>query len=378
MPEWTLYLRAPDLTRVAVIEDYQQCDVVPRWNEIGTWALDLDARAPHALQLTQPGYGIELVRDGVPDPVLSGDMTYRKRTRNGSRSRVMVSGYDDNAWLARRWAHPEPTTAAPPYSSQAYDVRTGQASTILREYVDVNGGPSALAVRRVVGLALAADPAIGTTVTGRARWQPLLQLLQELAVAGGGLGFNLRRSGVTRLFTVYQPVDRTAEVKFSTELGNLAAYEYEAEAPRTNYLAVGGGGEGTARTIREGQDPQSVVDWGRIEGFRDRRDTTDAGELDQEITKSLGEDAGNYGLTITPIETDRLRYLVDYDLGDQVTAVLDGESIRDVIREVRIKLTPDGPQQYRPAIGSPGRSEVLRIFRRLRANDTRLTNLERR
>lgn len=376
MPDWTIYLRAPDLSRVGVIEDFQGCDVVARFADVGTWALDLDARAPLAQQLTQPGYGVELVRDGTV--VLSGDMRYRKRSRDGAKSRIMVSGYDDNVWLARRWAHPQPATTAPPYNAQAYDVRTGQASTIMGEYVDVNAGPGAIVVRRVVGLALAADPTIGTTVTGRARWQPLLQLLQELAVAGGGLGFHLRRSGATREFSVYQPADLTGSVRFSTELGNLASYEYESEAPTANYVAVGGGGEGTARTIREGQDPQSVVDWGRIEDFKDRRDTTVDAELDQEITKSLGETAGTYGLTITPIETDHLRYLVDYDLGDQVTAVLDGEPIRDVIREVRIKLSPDGPQQYRPAIGTPGRAEVLRIFRRLRATDTRLTNLERR
>lgn len=379
MGEWTLYLRAPDLTRVGIIDDFQQVDAVPRFNDIGTWAVDLDSRVRHALTLTRPGYGIELVRDGVS--VMSGDMRFRQRIRDGRRSRILVSGYDDNVWLSRRLAHPEPSTAAPPYSAQDYDVRTGQASTILRQYVDVNAGPSALAVRRVTGLTLAADPLIGTTVTGRARWQRLVLLLQELALKGGGLGFHLRRSGTTRVFTVYQPVDRTTTVRFSTGLGNLAGYEYQAEAPTANYLFCGGGGEGTARTVREGQVPESVVDWGRIEEFRDRRDTTDAGELDQEIAKTLDESAGRTGISITPIETARLRYLTDYTLGDKVTALLDDEPIKELIREVRIKLTPAGPQQTLPEIsspGSPGIAEVMRIFRRLRAMDSRLTNLERR
>lgn len=376
MAEWTLYLRAPDLSRVGIIEDYQQCDAVPRLNDVGTWALDMDSRAPLAQDLTTAGYGIELVRDGTV--VLSGDMKFRKRTRDGGKSRILVSGYDDNVWLARRWAHPQPTTSAPPYSVQDYDVRTGQASTVLLDYVDVNAGLGALVVRRVAGLDVGSDPLVGSTVTGRARWQPLLTLLQELAIAGGGLGFAVRSAGGARSFQVYQPVDLSSTVRFSVDLGNLAAYEYESEAPTANYIAVGGGGEGTARTIREGQDSASVVDWGRIEAFRDRRDTTDLGELDQEIAKVLGESAGAFGISITPVETDHLRYLDDYDLGDRVKAVLDGVPVTDLIREVRIKLSPEGPQQFRPAIGTPGRAEVLRIFRLLRVNDTRLSNLERR
>lgn len=379
MGEWTLYLRAPDLTRVGIIDDFQQVDAVPRHNDVGTWAVDIDSRVRHATALARPGYGIDLVRGGVS--VMSGDMRFRQRIRDGHRSRLLVSGYDDNGWLNRRVAHPQPSAAAPPYSVDAYDVRTGLASTVLRQYVDVNGGPSALAVRRITGLTLAADPLIGSTVTGRARWQSLLVLLQELALAGGGLGFHLRRSATSRVFTVYQPVDRTATVRFSTGLGNLAGYEYQAEAPSANYLFVGGGGEGTARTVREGQDPESIVDFGRIEIFRDRRDTTDSGELDQEITKTLDESAGRTGISITPIETTRLRYLTDYTLGDKVTALLDDEPIKEVIREVRIKLTPAGPQQMLPEIsspGSPGIAEVMRIFRRLRAFDSRLTNLERR
>jgi hypothetical protein len=374
--EWTVYLRAPDRTRAGQIEDFQQCDAVPRFNDVGTWALDLDSRAPLAVTLTEPGYGIEIVREGTV--VMSGDMRFRKRTRDGSRSRILVSGYDDTVWLHRRLAHPQPATVAPPYSVNEHDVRTGTCSTVLRAYVDVNAGPSALAVRRVAGLTLAADPLVGASVTGRGRWQHLLTLLQELALAGGGLGFRITRSGTDRVFTVYQPADLTSTVKFSIELGNLAGYEYESEAPSANYIVVGGGGEGTARTIREGQDPSSVVDWGRIEAFRDRRDTTATAELDQEITKQLEESAGRTGISITPVETEALRYLTDYTLGDKVTAVLDGEPVREVIREVRIKLTPDGPQQTLPDISSAGRPEVLRIFRLLRATDRRLTNLERR
>lgn len=378
MAEWRVYLRKPNLRRGALIEDFQQLDLVPRWNDVGTWAIDLDARLPYARQLATPGYGIEVVNSaGV---VLSGDMRHVKRTRTEDRSRLVVSGYDDNVWLYRRVAHPQPGTATPPYSSSGYDMSNDVASTVLGYYVDRNAGPAALAVRRVPGLTIGSYPAAGTTVFGRARWQRLLVLLQELALTGGGLGFRITKTGTSaREFTVWEPEDLTSRVRFSTGLGNLAGYEYEDQAPTFNYVYMGGSGEGVTRTIREGLYVDSVVDWGRIEEFRDRRDTDDLSELDQHISQALAEGVGQVGLRLTPAETNNLRYLVHYNLGDRVTAVLDGVVVRDQVTEVRIKLTPEGPSTL-PAITSPGGNvpEVLRLVRALRATERRLENLERR
>ncbi len=60
---WTLYLRAPDLSRVAAIEDYQTLECVSRYRDVGTWQLTLPAGTAHAAALMQPRYGIVLVRD---------------------------------------------------------------------------------------------------------------------------------------------------------------------------------------------------------------------------------------------------------------------------------------------------------------------------
>lgn len=383
MAKYALYARDASLARVAQIGDYQRAELVLRFNAPGTWLLDMDARASGASELLQDGAGLVVVRDDA-SVVLSGPVTRRERNQENEQNRLLVAGADDNAWLERRLASPQPSTSAPPYNSQAYDVRTGQASTILRQYVDVNIGPSALSVRRITGLTLAADPALGSTVTGQGRWQPLLELLQELALAGGGLGFRLRQSGSDLEFSVYQPADRTASVKFSFELGNLAALKWSEEAAETNYVFCGGGGEGTSRTIREGQDSTSIVEWGRVESFRDRRDTTDSGQLDQAITEELERGAGPTGLSIVPIDLPQMAYGTHYDLGDRVTAVVDGEPIQEVIRELKILLTPAEGVQVIPTIASPARGPSLSLFDRLRRNDRlhqaerRLTNLERR
>lgn len=301
----------------------------------------------------------------------------RHSVKRVGENTVEVHGVDDNIWLAKSLAHPEPASSVPPYSVSEYDVRTGQCSTILRQYVNVNRGPSAIVPRRVPGLALASDPLLGTTVTGRARWQILLDLLKELAVSGGDIGFKVEQSGTALNFTVYQGVDRTATVKFSEDNGTLSAFDYTAEAPDATYIYCGGGGEGTARTIKEGQDADLVAAWGRFEKFRDRRDTTDSTELGQTITEELAESGEKASLSITPIDIPGQTYGVHYGLGDRVTVVIDGTPVQEAIREVTLAYTPDGPQTIKPTIGTVSKPTIVGLFSSVRDALLRTRNLER-
>ncbi len=286
-----------------------------------------------------------------------------------------MSGVDDNTVLANRVVHPQPTKAAPPYDSVEYDVRSGIASSVLMQYVNVNAGPGALAPRREPGLVLGIDPLVGAQVTGRGRWQQLLTLEQDLAVAGG-VGWRVQQTGGDRLeFQVWAPQDRSDEILLSQELGNVAELSYERAAPELTYVYVGGSGEGTARVIREGQaNPQG---WDRAERFVDRRDTAAADELNQEIRATLVEGAEQTTLSVTPVDAGKHQYLRDYGLGDTVTVVPSpGERVTSVIREVRTRLGPDS-QTVIPTISATSNG-VLRIFDRLRQMSVRLRNLERR
>lgn len=377
MADFVVYLLNPNLERQGQVEDFASCELVERFNAVGAWVLTVHASSASAGLLATPQYGIEVVRKSDGATLLSGPMTKRRRERTADDNKLLVSGPDQNIWLARRKAHPQPATSAPPYNSQDYDVRTGTASTIMRQYVDVNAAGGAITARQVPQLTLAADPVVGGPVTGKARWQSLLELGQELALAGGNLGFRIVKSGADIVFEVYQPQDKT-EIVFSEPLGTLAEFEYEATAPTATYLYVGGGGEGTARVIREGPEPDEYSAWGRFEEFQDRRDTTDTAVLDQERDKTLTEKASVTGLSITPIDKPDQRYRTHYDLGDRVTAVVDGVPIQELITEVKTILTPAGALYARPTIGTVNRKGVLGAFDRLRSLGSRLTNLERR
>lgn len=375
MPTYQIYVRDAGRNRIAEIDDWQRLDLVPRFNRPGSWVLDLDRSVAEDKGLDVFGRGIIVVRDGTT--LLSGPIRRLERRWDASQDRLLVSGPDDLIWLTRRLALPE--APAQTYATDAYDVRTGAAETIMKEYVNLNAGPGAAGSRQVPGLTIEADAASGTTVTGRGRFQPLLQLLQELALAGGDLGYRVVQSGTDLEFRVYTPTDKTATAIFSAGLGNLLAYTYSQEAPDANYIIAGGSGEGNARTIEERGDSSSITTYGRIESFLDRRDISSASELRQAIEAELDERADRTTLSITPIDTEALAYLDGYTLGDKVTVVVGSTTIQDVVREVHLVLTPDGGEVVTPVIGTPGaQRENLRFFDGLDRADRRIRNLERR
>ncbi len=380
---WRVYARDETLRRVAEINDYQNLECTLRFNATGSYSLTVPAwrtvpgQTAQVLSELVDAAGLEIVRDGKT--VLSGPVTDRERRWAPSENSLTVTGVDDMVWLARRLALPVPS--GPPYNAQAYDVRTGPAETLLRAYVDVNAGPGAKPGRQVPGLVLAADQGRGVTVTGRARFQPVDELLRELALSGGDLGFRIAQVGTALEFQVYQPADKTKVAVFDRRLGNLREYTYRETAPTRNYMYVGGGGEGTLRTFVQGGVSSSIVAWGRIEGLEDDQSATDETGLRQTRDRVLAEDATSTGLALSPVDTDGLRYGRDYQLGDRVTAVVDGVPVVDVLREVRLSHTPDQGERVDPVVGTPGVEDPrrrLRIFDDVRAAKRRVSGLERR
>lgn len=373
---WTLYLRDPLLQRQGQIDQFAEFEAIARFNGVGTWTLTLDATLDAAADLAQPDWGIELVdEDGAT--VFSGPYYDYGRQKDANKDQVTLIGYDDMICLKDRLAHPQPASSVPPYSSQEQDVRTATTgSTVLRDYVFVNAADAAIPARQTYGLTVGGDPLVGTEITGRARWQVLLDFLTGLALEAGGLGFRVVKIGTALEFQVYQPTDKSGTVKFSVDLGSLGSYSFGKSRPDTNYVFVGGAGEGTARTIVESQDPVDMVLWGRrIESFADRRDTAVADELSSAGAKALAEGQGKTRLEFTPVDIDGAMYRIDYNLGDMVTAVLD-EQIVEVIRQVTISLKP-GQVRVLPAIGTPSVDNSLRTFSQIAALRRRIIQLER-
>lgn len=325
--DWKIEVRNKDRQRVGELDDYQQLDMSLKFNDVSTWQLKISRRSRLAADLLADGAGILVYRNDIVQ--LSGFWTDQDHERSLQSNTVTVSGVDDTAWLNRRLAYPDPNDITPPYSV-AQDARTGQASEVIRQFVDENGGLATAVARRIPGLFAGTDQTggAGPTITGTGKWQKLLPLCQDLATrseaAGTPLGFRIVQSGTDLLFELYEPEDKTGTVVFSIERGNLGGFKYTRTAPTMTYAIVGGDGEGTARTFSEKSNGALAATWGRIEDdLADSRNGNTASELAQAADQALAEGSGTTSLSVTPIDLPSQRYGFEYVLGDKVTVLLD-------------------------------------------------------
>lgn len=373
MATWTLYARSPQFERVGEIDTAAKLEATLRFNDVGTWVLTLATNSPSISLLPLDGSGIVLRRDGVT--IMSGPITTIER----GPFVTTISGVTDEIMLADRLALP--VAGGVSYTDAEYDVRSSVASTMMRQYVNQNTstGGGAQPDRQIIAISYPADPVIGNTITARARFVPLLELLQELALAGGGLRFRLAQSDETAdvvYFYVEEPVAAEAAT-FSAELGNLDSWTDLHEGPSVNAVYAGGRGLNENRPIVESRDQASVLAYGRrVEKFVDVRETDDDAEMRQAIDSELAEGAAARVVTLTPIDTPGTTAFEDYNLGDLARAVIEGNVLYGVIRQLDLTFDKDGAL-VRPTIASPGASADPKAYQQTRQLTRRVARLER-
>jgi hypothetical protein len=354
-------------TALAQIDTFASATIIPRHNAVSTYQLSMPADTDAARVLVAALRPRVLVLDPAGAVYRSGPVVRFERTSSRDDGETLtVYGVDDLVWLRRRLVHPQPGSAAPPYSTTAYDSRTGSASQVLAGYVDRNAGAAATPLRQVPGLTAPVPAAFGPTITLSGRWQNLLDFLAQAADAAG-LGIRVRDLA----FEVYQPAGSAV---FSVDLGTLAGWESVEDAPDTNYVYVGGSGEGTARVIRE-YAGASVQAWGRLESFSDRRDTAAAADMDQTGAEALADGDRPITVDFEALDTLSQSFLRDWNVGDLATVNLAGVTLRDVISAATINLEPNAPATVTPTLGAG--AVTLEQWRQLTLADRRIRQLER-
>ncbi|MBT2383868.1 hypothetical protein J7E86_09755 [Streptomyces sp. ISL-11] len=94
-------------------------------------------------------------------------------------------------------------------------------------------------------------------------------------------------------------------------------------------------------------------------------------------TLKEGEKAGNF--QIYPIDTDQVRFGVDYFVGDKITVAIDGQEYSDIVREVNITVEDGGrTQSVTPKIGQQGMGDPLNLYKTVFEMRERLRKLESR
>lgn len=374
VPEYEIWIRDRLYDRVTRLTDFASFSCIMRFNGVGSWELEVARNNDGSALMTTNGGIVVKLND---ETIFSGMVT----SREIGATTIQYSGVDDMA-LLNTPTRPTPALASGPYPDDYY-VITDVASTVMYDLVNRNIGPLAPAGWKIAVLTLGTDSGIGGEITARTRIDRLSSYLAQLAVSpqAGGLGFRLVQSDVdpdTLEFSVYEPRDRSDSAVFTVETGTAADYTDTWEAPGANFVFVlGGDGFGNERTIIEAEDAAAVLEAGRrIVGIVDARGTTDLGELYQRAAEALTGASAARRISIVPQEAPSLTYRTHYDLGDVVTAVVDGVTYQEVIREIALEFDPDAGVRVTPTLGGPGMSNDDLTARHLASVEGRLENLE--
>lgn len=319
---------------------------VLRDKAIGSWSITLPTDAPMANELVQPGAGIIVTT--AQGTLLSGPTVsvVTEQSTSDPEGTYAISGVTDLVVLDERLAYPTPATADVTAQTTPNDIRTGNAETVVKGYVNANAGPAAPLVRRVTGLTIETNANRGGTVNGTARFDNLLELITGLADVGN-ISFNVEQVGNGLQFQVSEAVDRSGYIRFDVYNHQLTRSEYAFSAPITTRAIVGGAGEGATRTFLERTSSESLAaetTWGRrIESFVDSSNTLTEAGLQAAADEVLVKD-GKTQVTasITPSDDQTMLYGVDWNLGDKVTVVIGDLELVAVVTEVGILISPDG------------------------------------
>lgn len=345
------------------------------------WSATLPVEHPMAGPLRQPGAGLIVShRDRSVPTLLSGPAVPVETTRSGEdpRGTVTVTGTDDSCLLFQRMAYPNPGNHETDQPA-GWDVRSGDAETVMRDYVAANMTPAAYPARVVPGLTV--DPENlqrGGQVDRSARFDYLGDLLAGISTQAG-LGFRLVQEGDSLVFRVVERRDRSRTVQLDLGNGTLASMVATVSPPSLTHALVAGQGDGGARTLvlRTIDTGLPWGPWGRREAFLDQRNTNVGAELAQAGDKALVEAVGEAAVRAVPGESQMMRWPQDWDRGDLVGLVINGTQATARVSEVLLVADGDGVR-VGASIGDPvGWTPNARLIARQDALEARLSALER-
>lgn len=361
--------------------DLQDFTFAIRNNGVGDWKITLPASHPLVDTLRSEGSGI--VVSSLTETIFSGPTTYAKNVSDLTNPEGYweIEGSTDNIILTDKLAYQTPTTDDISNQSTSYDTRVGTAEKIMKDYVKANIGPDAPAARKISNLTVEAGDTLGGTITYSARLDNLNRLLYAVATVSG-LSYNLIQDGTDLVFKVYEPTDRSGNVRMDIFNGQLEKTEYSYRAPEVTRVIVGGVGALTQREFLERTSTESLsseTSWGRrIEVFKDAR----SAQSEEELERAGDEELAERGKTIetvvvSPNEYQNMLFGTDWFLGDTITVVVGDEEIQQIVKEVAVVINDSG-LNLQAVIGEITKEdfEEQLIFLQGKA-DERLDNLER-
>lgn len=299
------------------------------------------------LNRSDPSEGIETYVEwrGFVRPV--------KRGAEGVLLPLEIWGVHENALLDwRRVLWPANTANRSTFSNVAAET----VAKLLVQY-NVTASATTAAGRATNGentslaITVEADEARGNTISMGVAWLNLLPALQRVATLGGGdWSLEYDEDSHSWEFQWHQPylgTDRSAEVVFALDRGNMQGPVLDLENPWEATVAVVAGqgqGEDRALVVRTGDNHSSAF---TREVFIDARDLSTVAALEDRGDERLDEMKSRYTLDFTPMQTDSLRYGRDYFLGDLAAWRFSGLSGTQQVDSVEIELSDGKTEQIK-------------------------------
>jgi len=275
----------------------------------------------------------------------------KKATSSDKKGMVTISGLSDDRILWDTVSFPQPSNPDVATQLSSHDVFSGNAETVMRHYADVNLGPSAPAARKTGSLKefFRLDPVnsnLGATVNKTTRFDYVGDILREIATLRN-LRFRVLQVGNILQLQITAVADRSKFVRLDIENGTLQEQSVETAPPRVTRVIVAGQGEGTARQILARVNSVSSaaeIEWGLIiEQFKDQRNTNVTAELQQAGDEILASDGfTRVAVKATPSNNMTMIYMEDFDTGDKVSVVIDGQETFSNITEAAIICDSSG------------------------------------
>jgi len=382
--ELVIEVRNPFFERIGQFrpEDLVGATFVLRYNNVGAWSMRLPFGNRLGEFLRLPGYGI--VVTGPGDTVIFSGPTIAaklEQTPDNLQGDWLISGASDDLILQERLAYPTPGTDDVTAQTTAYDERSGNAETVLKQYVNVNIGPSAPVSRRIDTLTIEPDLERGEIVTGKARFDQIQEFFYDLAQLGG-IGYTIEQKDDGLEFKVYVPEDKTGLIRMDMDNQRLSKAEYSYGSAKVTRAIVGGQGEDEWRRFVEVSNTESELaetTWGRrIEKFKDERSSR-VNEILTQSGQELLVDEGKtiVEMSVTPSDEFDMRFAIDWYLGDLITIVVSDIEASAVVTEVGIAIGSDGVR-IGATVGSPvGITFESKLLAKTANVDKRVSNLER-
>lgn len=260
LPEQQTDTPVPPLGLIGVLDEYSKFEAISRWNDVGSWTLEIPSSSPQAKWLVR-GRGIVVFREGSSEPIFSGPIRTLDKEWDASEgapeSLVKATGVDDNVLLAERLAWTDPTKDIhlasgkihwdldPTWQNVGELLRelllqnsTAQADRwvskfyISRETVDLldddTSRSTLLRFNQISDEIKKLTSVFGFRIT--CIWHPNPDLIGDAADGGPGPGILAR----------IEPVeDLTDVIQFGPHLGNLKSYKYSESAPTATRAVLG-------------------------------------------------------------------------------------------------------------------------------------------